>query len=184
MNDFNFIVLCGSLVYHNTHECGFAPFCTIYLSKLFSFFSLSSFCGLSGAEIGRFVAMLRNPSSILKACAAFALLQVILLIETLKNEISKLVEFITSSIFPLNIWLGKFNSLLCEFNLSIAVYRSWWTACFAPCESHAECWSCTRPASCSCGSNCTTWSQNLCKNCAAQSWVPPYRIFNMKAVLV
>ncbi|CAA2962079.1 ARABIDILLO 1-like isoform X1, partial [Olea europaea subsp. europaea] len=29
----------------------------------------------SGAEIGRFVAMLRNPSSILKACAAFALLQ-------------------------------------------------------------------------------------------------------------
>lgn len=31
---------------------------------------------LSGAEIGRFVAMLRNPSSVLKACAAFALLQV------------------------------------------------------------------------------------------------------------
>ncbi|TVU31670.1 hypothetical protein EJB05_23368 [Eragrostis curvula] len=30
----------------------------------------------SGAEIGRFVAMLRNPSSILRACAAFALLQV------------------------------------------------------------------------------------------------------------
>lgn len=29
----------------------------------------------SGAEIGRFVAMLRNPSSILKSCAAFALLQ-------------------------------------------------------------------------------------------------------------
>lgn len=29
----------------------------------------------SGAEIGRFVAMLRNPSSILKACASFALLQ-------------------------------------------------------------------------------------------------------------
>ncbi|KAJ8748731.1 hypothetical protein K2173_011283 [Erythroxylum novogranatense] len=29
----------------------------------------------SGSEIGRFVAMLRNPSSILKACAAFALLQ-------------------------------------------------------------------------------------------------------------
>ncbi|KAK7295306.1 hypothetical protein RJT34_18212 [Clitoria ternatea] len=29
----------------------------------------------SGAEIGRFVSMLRNPSSILKACAAFALLQ-------------------------------------------------------------------------------------------------------------
>ncbi|XP_073270207.1 protein ARABIDILLO 1-like isoform X1 [Primulina huaijiensis] len=29
----------------------------------------------SGAEIGRFVGMLRNPSSILKACAAFALLQ-------------------------------------------------------------------------------------------------------------
>ncbi|XP_022863485.1 protein ARABIDILLO 1 isoform X2 [Olea europaea var. sylvestris] len=29
----------------------------------------------SGAEIGRFVAMLRNPSAILKACAAFALLQ-------------------------------------------------------------------------------------------------------------
>uniref|UniRef100_A0A7N0UR67 F-box domain-containing protein n=1 Tax=Kalanchoe fedtschenkoi TaxID=63787 RepID=A0A7N0UR67_KALFE len=29
----------------------------------------------SGAEIGRFVIMLRNPSSILKACAAFALLQ-------------------------------------------------------------------------------------------------------------
>ncbi|KAG4378037.1 hypothetical protein GLYMA_18G253400v4 [Glycine max] len=30
----------------------------------------------SGAEIGRFITMLRNPSSILKACAAFALLQV------------------------------------------------------------------------------------------------------------
>ncbi|KAL6322334.1 hypothetical protein AAG906_007887 [Vitis piasezkii] len=30
---------------------------------------------LSGAEIGRFVAMLRNPSSILKSCDAFALLQ-------------------------------------------------------------------------------------------------------------
>jgi hypothetical protein len=30
----------------------------------------------SGAEIGRFVAMLRNPSPILRACAAFALLQV------------------------------------------------------------------------------------------------------------
>lgn len=29
----------------------------------------------SGAEVGRFVTMLRNPSSILKACAAFALLQ-------------------------------------------------------------------------------------------------------------
>ncbi|XP_027113367.2 protein ARABIDILLO 1-like [Coffea eugenioides] len=29
----------------------------------------------SGAEIGRFVVMLRNPSSVLKACAAFALLQ-------------------------------------------------------------------------------------------------------------
>jgi len=29
----------------------------------------------SGAEIGRFVAMLRNSSSILRACAAFALLQ-------------------------------------------------------------------------------------------------------------
>jgi len=29
----------------------------------------------SGAEIGRFVAMLRNPSPILRACAAFALLQ-------------------------------------------------------------------------------------------------------------
>ncbi|KAL0739732.1 hypothetical protein Bca4012_081245 [Brassica carinata] len=29
----------------------------------------------SGAEIGRFVTMLRNPSSVLKACAAFALLQ-------------------------------------------------------------------------------------------------------------
>lgn len=35
----------------------------------FSFYS-------SGAEIGRFVSMLRNPYSILKACAAFALLQV------------------------------------------------------------------------------------------------------------
>lgn len=34
----------------------------------------SSFC--SGAEIGRFVTMLRNPSSTLKACATFALLQV------------------------------------------------------------------------------------------------------------
>ena len=80
----------------------FTPFFAINLSKIF-FFSLSSSYGLSGAEIGRFVAMLRNPSSILKACAAFALLQVILLIETLKNESSKLVEFITSSIFPLNI---------------------------------------------------------------------------------
>lgn len=30
----------------------------------------------SGAEIGRFVIMLRNSSSILRACAAFALLQV------------------------------------------------------------------------------------------------------------
>lgn len=30
----------------------------------------------SGAEIGRFVTMLRNPDSTLKACAAFALLQV------------------------------------------------------------------------------------------------------------
>ncbi|KAK1325970.1 Protein ARABIDILLO 1 [Acorus calamus] len=29
----------------------------------------------SGAEIGRFVAMIRNPSSILRACAVFALLQ-------------------------------------------------------------------------------------------------------------
>ncbi|KQJ97820.1 protein ARABIDILLO 1 [Brachypodium distachyon] len=29
----------------------------------------------SGAEIGRFVAMLRNPTSVLRACAAFALLQ-------------------------------------------------------------------------------------------------------------
>ncbi|KAL2330050.1 hypothetical protein Fmac_017631 [Flemingia macrophylla] len=29
----------------------------------------------SGAEIGRFITMLRNPSSVLKACAAFALLQ-------------------------------------------------------------------------------------------------------------
>ncbi|OAY62749.1 Protein ARABIDILLO 1 [Ananas comosus] len=33
----------------------------------------------SGAEIGRFVAMLRNPSSILRSCAAFALLQFTLL---------------------------------------------------------------------------------------------------------
>lgn len=33
-------------------------------------------CLFSGAEIGRFVTMLRNSSSILKACAAFALLQV------------------------------------------------------------------------------------------------------------
>lgn len=31
---------------------------------------------LSGAEIGRFVSMLRNQSPVLKACAAFALLQV------------------------------------------------------------------------------------------------------------
>lgn len=30
----------------------------------------------SGSEIGRFVSMLRNPSSILKSCAAFALFQV------------------------------------------------------------------------------------------------------------
>lgn len=30
----------------------------------------------SGSEIGRFVTMLRNPSPILKACAAFALVQV------------------------------------------------------------------------------------------------------------
>lgn len=30
----------------------------------------------SRSEIGRFVAMLRNPSPILRACAAFALLQV------------------------------------------------------------------------------------------------------------
>lgn len=30
----------------------------------------------SGSEIGRFVTMLRNPSSVLRACAAFALLQV------------------------------------------------------------------------------------------------------------
>ena len=97
-----------------------------------------------------------------------------------KNASSKLVEFIIISIFPLNIWLGKFYSLLCEFNPSIAVYHSWWPACFAPCESHAECWSCTSPASCSCCSNCTTWSQNLCKNCPAQSWATPYRIFDMK----
>jgi hypothetical protein len=34
------------------------------------------FLFFSAAEIGRFVAMLRNPSSILKACSAFALLQV------------------------------------------------------------------------------------------------------------
>lgn len=33
------------------------------------------FITVSGAEIGRFVAMLRNPSPTLKACAAFALLQ-------------------------------------------------------------------------------------------------------------
>lgn len=30
----------------------------------------------SGSEIGRFVTMLRNPDSVLRACAAFALLQV------------------------------------------------------------------------------------------------------------
>jgi len=71
------------------------------------FFSLSSFCGLSGAEIGRFVAMLRNPSSILKACAAFALLQVIFLAETLKNASSKF-EFIIIYIFLLNICMGDF----------------------------------------------------------------------------
>lgn len=44
------------------------------VSKLF-YFDLF----LSGSEIGRFVTMLRNPSSILKACAAFALLQVTVL---------------------------------------------------------------------------------------------------------
>ena len=119
------------------------------------FFSLSSFCGLSGAEIGRFVAMLRNPSSILKACAAFALLQVIFLAETLKNASSNLFEFIIIYIFLLNIivWV---SSCFHEFNPSITVYHSWWTACVAPCESHAECWSCAGPASCSCCSNCTT----------------------------
>jgi len=72
------------------------------------FFSLSSFCGLSVAEIGRFVAMLRNPSSILKACAAFALLQVIFLAETLKNGSSKLFEFIIIYIFLLNICMVEF----------------------------------------------------------------------------
>lgn len=33
--------------------------------------------GCSGAELGRFVAMLRNGSAVLRTCAAFALLQVI-----------------------------------------------------------------------------------------------------------
>ncbi|KAL0007567.1 hypothetical protein SO802_009069 [Lithocarpus litseifolius] len=42
---------------------------------MFSFAWRSQLRIRSGAEIGRFVALLRNPSSILKACAAFALLQ-------------------------------------------------------------------------------------------------------------
>lgn len=46
------------------------------ISKIFTL--IFSFLFLSGAEVGRFVTMLRNPSSILKACAAFALLQVTL----------------------------------------------------------------------------------------------------------
>ncbi|GJN20125.1 hypothetical protein PR202_gb07460 [Eleusine coracana subsp. coracana] len=40
----------------------------------------------SGAEIGRFVAMLRNPSSILRACAAFALLQCTTQVSCRKQE--------------------------------------------------------------------------------------------------
>jgi len=40
-------------------------------------FLLFDFGACSGAEIGRFVAMLRNGAAVLRACAAFALLQVI-----------------------------------------------------------------------------------------------------------
>lgn len=43
-----------------------------YLPWFVLFFNLLS----SAAEIGRYIAMLRNPSSVLRACAAFALLQV------------------------------------------------------------------------------------------------------------
>lgn len=51
-----------------------------YSKNLFIFEISTLFCFwllfLSCAEIGRFVVMLRNPSPILKSCAAFALLQV------------------------------------------------------------------------------------------------------------
>lgn len=61
-------------------------FCLFIYVILFDITDWSSLCplhfpyflGHSGAEIGRFIAMLRNPSSILKACAAFALLQVLI----------------------------------------------------------------------------------------------------------
>ena len=64
---FLFFVFCFLFFFSIDHMCSVS--CLGYVPNFFWLF-------LSGAEIGRFVAMLRNPSSILKTCAAFALLQV------------------------------------------------------------------------------------------------------------
>ena len=121
---------------------------------------------LSGAEIGRFVAMLRNPSSILKSCAAFALLQVDLSIAI------HFLKLVFSSPLLFLIYDGC--------NVLVVVLHPWWSTCCAPCDPFAERGSSTGSTWCSCSSNCPNWSQNLCKNRPSQPRAPPDGTVDLK----
>lgn len=126
--------------------------------NIFLVFYFLHFIFLSGAEIGRFIVMLRNPSSVLKACAAFALLQVDDIGDSISLSIThniKIQVFIFSqnyvqhdqtSLTSLNSFVG------CNF---LVVHHSRWSACPPPCGPFAEYWCTTGSTSCSCGSICS-----------------------------
>lgn len=131
------------------------------------------FALLSGAEIGRFVAMLRNSSSVLKACAAFALLQVFLRVGFFIGCV--VPQFTFSRALKTYSW-----RYLRVLSFPFAVYYPWWQACNASRESNAECRSSKSSAGCCSSSNCSARSQNLCPNCTSQSRASSHRILTLR----
>lgn len=80
------------------------------------------------------------------------------------------VQHDQTSLTSLNSFVG------CNF---LVVHHSRWSACPPPCGPFAEYWCTTGSTSCSCGSICSNWSQNLCKNRTTKSWTPPDRNFSI-----
>lgn len=124
-------------------------------------------CLFSGAEIGRFVTMLRNSSSILKACAAFALLQV--------GDFLCGTDILLISVF--STWTGNLTDLVFSY---VVVHNPWWSSCTTSCPPIAEHWSIKDFACCCCSSHCPYWSQNLCSNRTSELGAPSNRILNLR----
>lgn len=140
----------------------------IHIYILICSVSFSFMCLSSGAEIDRFVRMLRDPSSILKSCSAFAL--------------SQASTCSPSPIYWICLYLFYFHfetqliTILKHKDFLLAVYHAWRTACNASFRPPTKC-RCTKGLTCCCCCiNSPYSSQNFCKNCASEPWAPPWSL--------